>query len=443
MNNFVALVGRPNVGKSTLFNRIIGFQRSITHAQAGTTLDILYADIQVDGHHFTLADCPGVFEHFSDRLNQAAQHRALALFQKAKLLVLVLDSTLPPTKEDHDALNWLRKNGLPFLVCATKADARASEENIVLIEKFAGQQVYPVAAMQGGGIADLLQGIKKGLGEKANDVSTTLPTPDIKVALLGRPNAGKSTLFNYLAGEDRALVTDIAGTTRDPMDTIRHYDEIDSTIQWIDTAGIRRRSKIDDNLEYITYLRSHKIIEQCDIAVLLISSEQAAVHRDETIIQYILEQKKALIVVVTKIDLLKGPELQKFQKELQYTLQYARWAPILNISVHEKCGLDNLLRTIGIVAEQYHRTISTQKLNKFLEYFQNLHTAPIVKGKRAKMYYGTQVSSAPPHFLIFSNDPEVFRFSHTRAIENSLREYFDLKGTPLVMEYRARSQKRI
>ncbi len=439
MNNFVALVGRPNVGKSTLFNRILGYQKSITHTKAGTTLDIVYGQVSVGDKSFILADCPGLFENFTDRLNSAAQQKALATLKSAALVVLVIDSTLPPSKEDREAIQWLRKNELAFIVCASKADQRSSPENIALLEKLVGKEAYPVATLQGGGIDDLLDAIVKTLELQATPLQTeNEKLPDIKVALLGRPNAGKSTLFNYLAGEERALVSDIPGTTRDPMDIICHYPAEEMTIQWIDTAGIRRRSKIADNLEYITYLRSHNIIEQCDIAVLLISAEQLAVHRDETIIQYILEHRKALIIVITKTDLLDQAQLKMFEKELQYILQYARWAPILKLSVHEEKGTDQLLKTIKEVATQYHRTIPTQKINKFFEYFQSLHTAPIIKGKRAKMYYGVQVSSAPPHFLVFVNDPDIFRFSHVRAIENNLREYFDLKGTPIVLEYRSR-----
>lgn len=442
MNNFVALVGRPNVGKSTLFNRILGYQKSITHTKAGTTLDMVYGQVAVGGKSFTLADCPGVFEEFSDTLNAAAQQKALHSFQDAALLVLVLDSTLPPSKEDRDTMNWLRKNNFPFIVCASKADQKASSENIGLIERLTGKKAYPVATLQGSGIDELLNAILKELATaEVNILHENEKLPDIKIALLGRPNAGKSTLFNYLAGEERSLVSEIPGTTRDPVDTICHYPEQEMSIQWIDTAGIRRRAKIADNLEYITYLRSHKIIEQCNIAVLLISAEQLAVHRDETIIQYILEQKKALIVVITKTDLLNQIELKKFEKEIQYILQYAKWAPILKLSVHNEKGIAELLKTIKDVAGQYHRTIPTQKINKFFEYFQSLHTAPIVKGKRAKMYYGVQVSSAPPHFLVFVNDPEVFRFGHVRAIENNLREYFELKGTPIVMEYKSRREK--
>ncbi|MBI4836616.1 MAG: ribosome biogenesis GTPase Der [Candidatus Abawacabacteria bacterium] len=444
MENFVALIGRPNVGKSTLFNRILGFQKSITHKQAGTTLDVLYGTVETPSGSFILADCPGVFENFSDPLNVQAQERALALFQKAALLVLVMDTTLPPSKEDRTLVQWLRKHDQHFIVCATKADQRNSEEHIAAIEQLTGQEAYPVAALQGGGIDRLILGIKDFfitnkiplLPDTANS-----PKPDIKVALLGRPNAGKSTLFNYLAGEELSLVSDIPGTTRDPLDVITNYPELNMSIQWIDTAGLRRRAKIADNIEYISYLRSHKVIEQCDIAVLLISAENMVVHRDETIIQYILEQRKGLVIVVTKSDIVSHEVLKKFEQEMRYILQYAKWAPIVPLSVHEKKGVDNLLHIIQHVAAQYSRTISTQKINKFLEYFQSLHTAPLIKGKRAKMYYGLQTDTKPPHFLFFVNDDDVFRFSHVRAIENNLRQYFELEGTPVIIEYRSRREK--
>lgn len=444
MEKFVALVGRPNVGKSTLFNCILGYKKSITHKQAGTTLDTLYGTVVVGDKQYTIADCPGVFEEFSDQLNIAAQERALNIFQKAALLIFVVDSTLPPNKEDRDALRWLRKHNLPFLVCATKADSKQSIENIGLIERLVGQAAIPVAALQGSGVTELNKVILEYLSK--HDVLTEkTESPEkkaIKIALLGRPNAGKSTLFNYLAGEELSLVTNIPGTTRDPIDIICQYPEMDMAIQWIDTAGLRRRAKIDDNLEYISYLRSHKVIERCDIAVLLISAENMIVHRDETIIQYILENQKALIVAVTKTDLLTSLELKKFEGELAYTLQYAKWAPVVQLAVEKKGkGVKDLLSQIKTVYDQNHRQISTQQINKFIEHFQSLFTAPLVKGKRAKMYYGLQTDSAPPHFLIFVNDEEVFRFGHVRAIENYLRKYFELTGTPIKIEYRSRREK--
>lgn len=440
MNGFVALVGRPNVGKSTLFNSLIGEKKSITHNQTGTTLDLIFGEITIKNRAIQLADGPGIFEHFDDVLNNQAQQNAINVFANASLLIFVIDSTLPMTKEDRTILQWLRKQSVPFIVAATKADARDSNDNIEAAERVIGKEVIPVAALQGQGLHEL----QIAISNNTSNIDDTLPLNDvrkpIKVALLGRPNVGKSSLFNLLAGESLSLISDIPGTTRDPVDTLREYPEEQLVVQWIDTAGLRRRNKINDNLEYITYLKSHKVIEACDIAVLLLSSEVDIVRQDETIIQHILEQKKALILVLSKIDLLNEQELKKWQKDARAWLPYIKWAPIVSLSVKKKKGIDMLLHQIKKADHEYHKKLSTQDINHFIEHFQNGQVSPIVKGKRAKMYYGVQTDTNPPTFTIFTNNADLFRFSYVRALENSFREYFGFQGSPIVFNYKSKSE---
>lgn len=440
MNGFVAFVGRPNVGKSTLFNSLIGEKKSITHTQSGTTLDMIFGTVPFKNRLIQLADAPGVFEEFADPLNNQAQENALALFKKATLLVFVIDSTLPLTKEDRNILQWLRKQKMPFIVCATKADAKDSENNIEDASRVIGKKITPVAAMQRSGLHQLVMEI----AANTTEIDDTNPQQEqeeiIKVALLGRPNVGKSSLFNLLAGESLSLISDIPGTTRDPVDTIREYPEAGMKLQWIDTAGIRRRNRIDDNLEYLSYLKSHKIIEACDIAVLMINSEVDIVRQDETIIQHILEQHKALIIVLSKTDVLNDMELKKWQKDTRAWLPYIKWAPMVPISVKKQKGIEDLLRQIKKVSNEYDKKLATKDLNHFLSDFQSTQLSPLVKGKRAKMYYGVQTNTRPPEFTIFVNNADIFRFSYVRAIENSLRERFAFTGTPIILHFKSKRE---
>lgn len=440
MHGFVALVGRPNVGKSTLFNSLIGEKKSITHTQSGTTLDLIFGEIITKNRVIRLADAPGIFENFTDTLNNQAQENALALFNQASLLVFVIDSTLPLTKEDRNILNWLRKQKMNFIVCATKADTSASEENIKEAQKIIGKEIIAVAALQRQGLTELITSIAK----QTNNLDDAAPKDDsqkpIKVALLGRPNVGKSSLFNLLAGENLSLTSDIPGTTRDPVDTLKAYPEIGLNIQWIDTAGLRRRNKIDDNLEYISYIKSHRIIEACDIAVLMLSSEVDIVRQDETIIRHILEQNKALIIVLSKSDVLNQLELKKWQKDARAWLPYLKWSPIIPLTIKNKRGVDELLHQIKKVAYEYNKKISTQDLNQFFSDFQSDNIPPLVKGRRAKMYYGVQTDVHPPEFTIFANDGDLFRFSYMRAIENSLRARFGFQGKPIILHFKSKRE---
>ncbi len=450
MEQFVALVGRPNVGKSTLFNNLIGKKRSITHERAGTTLDIIYGVVKLGKKSFRVGDAPGVFENFTDPLNTMAQERALKLFTQSKLLVFVIDSTVPMTQEDRRILTWLRKNNLPFIVCATKADDRESKENINQAKKVIGQEIVPVAALQKQGTDKLIKAIISNLQLIIENEGTgTLRQAqvgqreeeggEIKVALLGRPNVGKSSLFNQLIGEDRSFVSEIPGTTRDSIDSVRKYPKQHMNIRWIDTAGLRRRNRISDDLEYVTHIKSHKVIEECDIAILLLSSDLGIVRQDETIIRHILEQKKALIVALSKSDLLTKEAIKKWQKNIyDHVLPYITWVPFVPVSVGNPKAVEDLLDTIHEVAKEYNKKLTTTSLNKFFTNFQALHTAPFVKGKRAKIYYGVQTKAAPPEFMIFANDADLFRFAYLRTIENALREKFGFLGCPLIVNFRSK-----
>ncbi|OGC82585.1 MAG: ribosome biogenesis GTPase Der [Candidatus Abawacabacteria bacterium RBG_16_42_10] len=443
MEQFVALVGRPNVGKSTLFNCLIGKKKSITHERAGTTLDVIYGEVKVGKKRFRVGDAPGVFENLSDSLNKMAEERALKLFAAAKLLIFVIDSTVPMTREDRNILAWIRKNNLPFIVCATKADAKTSEENVKEAKRLIGKDIYSVAAMQKQGTDVLAKAIIKLLESKVaskdSDEGEDAGMKQIKVAILGRPNVGKSSLFNQLIGEDRSLVSEIPGTTRDSIDSVRKYPKLGMVIRWIDTAGLRRRNRISDELEYITHIKSHNIIEECDMAVLLLGTDQGIVRQDETIIRHILEQKKALIIALSKTDLLNKTGIKKWQKNIyEKVLPYITWVPLVPVSISNGDAVQDLLGTIRKVYHEYTKKIPTKTLNKFFTDFQAMHTAPFVKGKRAKMYYGVQMSAAPPEFMVFANDADLFRFAYLRTIENELRERFSFLGCPLVINFRSK-----
>lgn len=437
MNTFVALVGRPNVGKSTLFNNLIGKKKSITHDQAGTTLDIILGTAHAANMDIQLADGPGVFESFDDTLNTRAQMKALELFKRATLLVFVIDASMPMTIEDRNILNWIRKQSLPFITCATKADFAAAEANIAAAEAFIGQTILPVAALQKRGLSTLLHAIQT---YTENSEEPLLTDETIKVALLGRPNVGKSSLFNLVIGEDRALTSDLPGTTRDPIDCIKHYPEEDLTIQWIDTAGLRRRNKISEDLEYFTYVKSQRIIEKCDVAVVMLSSDAELVHQDESIIQQVLEQNKALILVVSKIDLFTEVKIKELQKKLRGHLQYVKWAPMITISSKAERGIDRLFVAIKKVSQEMLKKIPTQALNHFFTEFQSTQVPPLIRGHRAKIYYGTHIEVKPPTFMLFVNEADIFRFSYLRAIENSLRERFGFIGCPIIMKMKSKAE---
>lgn len=440
----VAIVGRPNVGKSTLFNRLAGRKIAIVEDIPGTTRDRLYADIEWNGVPFTLVDTGG-FEIVKDREPLAvasAQYidliraQAQKAIEEANLILFVVDVLDGPTAADKDVADILRRSCKPVLLVVNKADnERRAEAAVDFYELGLGEPI-PISAIHGLGIGQLMDEVVKLLPK-----AEAQPQPEaIKIAIVGRPNVGKSSILNRLLGEERVIVSEIPGTTRDAIDTYLEWEG--HPLILIDTAGIRRKGKVEPGLEKYSVLRAFRAISRSDVSLLVVDGAEGITSQDAHIAGYILEEAKSVIVVVNKWDLVpKRPGIKgEYERAIRAELRFLDYVPILFVSAKTGEGIDQIIPLALRVQEERLVRISTGKLNRIIQEAVQAHAPPSKAGKSLKIYYVTQASVAPPTFVFFVNDPELVHFSYERYLENTIRKHYPFVGTPLKLIFRRRGE---
>lgn len=457
MKAIIALVGRPNVGKSTLFNRIAGRRLAVVSDMAGTTRDRLYTDAEWGGIAFTIVDTGGIeflAGHHTSPLSEDSEQflpliveQARVAIQDADVIVMVVDGQVGITAADREIANILRQTDKTIIIAANKLESSKLHDTAYEFYELALGEVIAVSAVHGVGSGDLLDAIVDAIPQP--EAEDDQEDESIRIAILGRPNAGKSTLLNRLLGQERTIVSPIAGTTRDAIDTKMMWEGQEVTL--IDTAGIRRRGKIDPGIEKYSVLRALKALRRADVALLLVdatygvNSDAAATAQDAHIAGMLADEESAgIVVLVNKWDAVEKDShtIYEFEERLREDLRFLPYIPILFISAQSGQRVDKVIPTALEVNEARHHRIGTGPLNKFMFDAIAKHPPPSKGGKRVKFFYATQVSVAPPTFVFFVNKPQWVHFGYRRFLENQLRELHPFVGTPIKIIFRARSEDR-
>lgn len=434
----VAVVGRPNVGKSTLFNKLIGQRLSIVEDTPGVTRDRIYSKCEWRGRKFMVVDTGGIEPKEDDKMLTLMRQQAEMAISHADVIVLVTDVRCGVTANDYAVADMLQKSGKPVILAVNKCDTLG--ETPMEVYEFYNLGIgepYPISSVHGHGTGDMLDEIIKYFPENdADDYDES----DIRVAVIGKPNAGKSSLINRIAGEDRVIVSDIAGTTRDATDTI--IDREEGRFVFIDTAGIRRKSKITEKIEHYSVLRAYMAVDRADVCVIMIDAVEGFTEQDSKVAGYAHEQGKACIVAVNKWDAVEKTDktMQEYRKKLENDFSFMSYVPFIFISAKTGQRVEKLFEMIKMVSEQNAMRISTGMLNDVLAYAVARVQPPSDKGRRLKIYYMTQASAKPPTFVMFVNRADLFHFSYQRYIENQIRTTFGLEGTPVRMIVRERNR---
>lgn len=432
----VAVVGRPNVGKSTLFNALAGERISIVQDTPGVTRDRIYADVSWLNYNFTLIDTGGIEPESKDLLLSSMRDQAQIAIDTADVIMFVCDVKTGLQDADDGVASMLRKSGKPVVLVVNKVDSYEKQQaDIYEFYNLGIGDPYPVSATQLQGFGDLLDKVVSYFPESADEEEEE----DIpKVAVIGKPNTGKSSLINKLLGENRLIVSDIAGTTRDAVDTRVKFGEKEYI--FIDTAGLRRKNKIKDDLEHYMIVRTVSAVERADIAVLVIDAGEGVTEQDAKIAGIAHDRGKAVVIAVNKWDAIEKDDktVNKFTEDIRLILSFMPYAEIVFISALTGQRLNKLFETIDIVRESQDKRVGTGALNEILAEAVAMQQPPNDKGRFLKIYYITQVASRPPTFVVFVNDKELAHFSYIRYIENQVRNTFGFKGTPLKFIVRER-----
>ena len=434
----VAIVGRPNVGKSTLFNKISGSRISIVEDTPGVTRDRIYNDIEWNGRALTLVDTGGIEPRVDDMMLGYMREQAQTAIETADVIVFMVDVTTGVTASDRDVATMLMKSRKPLILCVNKVDSvgELPMEYYEFYELGIDGDPIPVSSVHGTGTGDLLDRIV----ELCPDTEAAEEDDSIKVAVIGKPNAGKSSIINKILGENRLIVSNIAGTTRDAIDTA--FENEFGRYTFIDTAGIRRQSKVNDRIEKFSVLRSKAAVERADVCLILIDGTEGLTEQDERIAGLAHEAGKPSVIVVNKWDAVEKDNgtVKAFEDKIRTGLAYMSYAPIMFVSAKTGQRVGKLFELINRIYEQSCMRISTGMLNDVLSDAVMRVQPPTDKGRRLKIYYITQTSVKPPVFVIFCNDAELFHFSYQRYIENQIREVFGFYGTPIVITVRQRGE---
>ena len=428
MKQVVAIVGRPNVGKSTLFNKLIGDRLSIVKNEPGVTRDRLYRETEWSGKEFLLVDTGGLEPRTNDFMMSKIKQQAQVAIDEADVIIFLVDGKAGITGLDEDVANVLRKQDKKVVVAVNKIDNdMRDQENILEFYALGFEEVIGISGEHKTNLGDLLDAVV----EKFDDEKEVEEEDSLKIAILGRPNAGKSSLVNKLLNEERSIVSDMAGTTRDAIDSSLKYDGDKFTL--IDTAGIRRKSKVEDSIEYYSVLRAVKSIKRADVCVLMLDATELLTDQDKRVAGLIYEERKPIIIAVNKWDLIEknNNSVKEFTELVKADLSFLDYAPIVTISALTGKRTINILEQARFINEEYHKKITTGLLNQILAEIIAQNPVPTRKGRAVKINYVTQVSQAPPKFVFFSNNPDLIHFSYQRYIENKLREYFGFEGCPI------------
>ena len=439
--NIVAVIGRPNVGKSTLFNALAGKDISIVKDTPGITRDRIYQDVEWLNQSFTLIDTGGIEPDSKDIILSQMREQAEIAIETADVILFLCDVKQGPTDADHRVADLLRKSGKPVVLAVNKVDNFQKE----MLDTYEFYQLgigdpHPISAAGRLGIGDLLEEITTLLPKETREEEEE---DAVSVAIIGKPNVGKSSIINKLIGTNRLIVSDIAGTTRDAVDTPVQYHG--RNYIFIDTAGLRRKNKIKEELERFMIIRSVSAVERADVCILVIDAEEGVTEQDAKIAGIAHERGKAMIIAVNKWDLVEKDNhtVKEFSDQIRQTLAFAPYAEILFVSAKSGQRLTKLYDLIDAVSENHARRVPTGLLNEVLTQAMVMQQPPSDKGKLLRIYYMTQVAVKPPTFVLFVNDKELMHFSYTRYIENQIRKTFGFQGTPLRFLVREKSRKEI
>ncbi|MBQ9541402.1 ribosome biogenesis GTPase Der [Ruminococcus sp.] len=434
----VAVVGRPNVGKSTLFNKLIGQRLSIVEDTPGVTRDRIYGKCEWLGREFMLVDTGGIEPESDDIILSQMRRQSELAITSANVIIFVTDIKSGVTSTDMEVAQMLMKSGKPVVLCVNKVD-NVGEPPMELYEFYnlGLGEPFPVSSVHGHGTGDMLDEVLKYLPEISAEEDDD---EAVKVAVIGKPNVGKSSLINRICGEERVIVSDIAGTTRDATDT--DIENEFGKFVFIDTAGIRRKSKVLETVEKYSVLRAYMAVDRADVAVIVIDATVGFTEQDSKVAGYAHEKGKACVVAVNKWDALEkdGKTMNEFRKKLEDDFSFMSYVPFVFVSAKTGLRVDKLFEMIRYVKEKNSVRIATGKLNEVLAYATQRVQPPSDKGRRLKIYYMTQVSTNPPTFVFFVNRAELFHFSYQRYLENQIRETFSLDGTPIVFKIRERDR---
>jgi len=432
----VAIVGRPNVGKSALFNRIVGQRVAIVEDVPGITRDRIYAGCEWAGRSFTLVDTGGIDFGAEEGFAALARRQAELAMQEADVILFVVDARLGLVAADQEVAEALRRSRKPVLLVANKVDDRRLMASTAEFYALGMGEPIPVSAEHGLGVGDLLDKVMSLLPP---DKEEARADDEIRVAVIGRPNVGKSSLVNRLLGEERSIVTDIPGTTRDAVDSHITRDGVRYTL--IDTAGIRRKSRIAEPVERYSVIRALRAIDRADVCLMLLDATELVTEQDKRIAGYAHEAGKGTILVVNKWDLVEKDDktINRYEEQIRAQLGFLSYAPILFLSAKTGQRVHRVFELVHYVASQHALRIPTGRLNEVLHEATMRREPPTDKGMRLRLFYGTQSAVKPPTFILFVNDPELMHYSYLRFIENQLRENFGFVGTPIVLRLRRRA----
>ena len=438
MKPIVAIVGRPNVGKSTLFNKLIGERLSIVKDVPGVTRDRLYRDVEWSGKEFTLVDTGGLEPKTQDFIMSKIKDQAQVAIDEADVVVFLVDGKYGITGLDEEVAAVLRKKDKKVIVAVNKIDNYIKNQD--RIYEFFGlgfEEVIGISGEHKVNLGDLLDAI---IG-KFEKVKTVQEEEVLSIAVLGRPNAGKSSLVNKILNKERSIVSEVAGTTRDSVDSDFKYKNRKYRI--IDTAGIRRKSKIDDPIEYYSVLRAIKAITRSDVCILMLDSTELVTEQDKRVAGLIYDEKKPLIIAINKWDLIEkdNSTVKQFTELVKTELPFLSYAPVITMSALTGQRVMPILDQVNDVFEEYNKKISTGVLNQVLGEMIAVNPVPTRKGRAVKINYVTQIGVAPPRFVFFANDPELVHFSYKRYLENKFREYFGFEGSPIEFIFNKKSER--
>lgn len=427
----VALVGRPNVGKSTLFNKIVGKQISITEDIPGVTRDRIYQEAIYNGKRFYLIDTGGIDVTKMDFNNEIKVQAEIAI-SEADVVIFIVDGKEGLTANDLIVRDLLRKADKRVVVAINKVDVKETKDNLYDFYELGFDSYIPISSIHNTGFIELMDEVTKDFLEKNIEEDTRT-----KFSIIGRPNVGKSSLTNALLNEDRVVVSNIAGTTRDSIDSVLKYNNEEYVV--IDTAGMRKKGKVFESIEKYSLLRSLRSIDNSDICLVVINAEEGIMEHDKHIAGYAIERGKGLIFVVNKWDTVKDKTIQEYEKLIRAEFQFAPYAPIVFLSALTKKRIHTLMPEIVKVKENIKREIKTSVLNEVIQDAYQLNLPPSYKGKRLKIYFVSQTGTNPPKFTFRVNNKGLVHFSYERYLENKIRENFDFEGTPITLQFKNRS----
>lgn len=428
----VAIVGRPNVGKSTLFNKIAGSRIAIIEDTPGVTRDRLYEEVSYLNKPFYLVDTGGI-DLGDEKFNDEIKMQAEIAINEADVVIFVVDAKDGITSNDLVVRDILRKSNKKIIVAINKMDNKDSYDNIYDFYELGFNNYIPISAIHNTGYIELMDEVTSGFKTKdESDVDERL-----KIAIIGRPNVGKSSLTNAILNEDRVVVSNVAGTTRDSINTIFKYHDEEFVL--IDTAGMRKKGKVYESVEKYSLFRSMNSIDKSDICLLVIDAEDGIKEHDKHIAGYAIERGKGLIIVVNKWDAVEDANISEFKKLVRSEFQFATYAPVVFLSALTKKRIHTLMPEVLKVKENISREIKTSVLNEVIEDAYSLNPAPSYKGKRLKIYFVSQTGVKPPKFTFRVNSKGLVHFSYERYLENKLRENFELEGTPIVLQFKNRN----